>query len=432
MCKTYHIIIQFIQELGIKVPNSVIRESVDTPIGNTLRGISDTLDSLHINNAVYKLPKKDLEKLNYPYLAVINSEIKPFVVVSNDNIRNNIWPNWDGIALIAEETNKTPIYHNVRLKNCVNQIKENPLASLIVVSLFSYMCLMDQDLKKIIHSILCIIGIYISTLLIESVLSGDFSRHKYCKIGLFFNCEVVLNSKGSVFLGIMHLSDLAFIFFSMLFLFAIIPSDNCIIYSLLILFIGLCFTLYSLVYQLFSLHKICIICMLINFIIWTDTFLLYSFDITFNLNNPHIVIISGAFSIIIWIMYKRLLKKGEEISIIKNKLSYLYRKDIFEALLYREKKYDAFNDDHAIVRGRDCADILTIFIHPRCTNCNKLYQIIPDLESKVKIKIISLEKYNKNIHLYCKKNNINKIPTILFNNRKLPDIYEVEDLKFIL
>jgi len=60
MKQVYSALYLYLQVLGVKVPHYVVRNLLDTPVGMTLRGISDALDSLQIENNVYKLPKKRL------------------------------------------------------------------------------------------------------------------------------------------------------------------------------------------------------------------------------------------------------------------------------------------------------------------------------------------------------------------------------------
>lgn len=87
---------QFLQSLGIKVPNSVIRELLETPVGTTLRGLSDALDSLDIENNVYQLPEEYLKELDYPYLMVLPNRKKGFAVITDDNNKEMIMSNWEG------------------------------------------------------------------------------------------------------------------------------------------------------------------------------------------------------------------------------------------------------------------------------------------------------------------------------------------------
>ena len=58
MNQVFNALKTMLQRLDVKVPDSVIEHLLDTPVGASLRGISDALDSLNIDNNVYQLPKE--------------------------------------------------------------------------------------------------------------------------------------------------------------------------------------------------------------------------------------------------------------------------------------------------------------------------------------------------------------------------------------
>ncbi len=58
MDQTYHILKDLLRELGVMVPKSIIKHKLESPIGNTMRGISDTPDSVNNENGVYQVPKE--------------------------------------------------------------------------------------------------------------------------------------------------------------------------------------------------------------------------------------------------------------------------------------------------------------------------------------------------------------------------------------
>lgn len=68
---TSEILYHYLRELHVKVSKMTVHRLLDNPLGNSMRGISDALDSLHINNAVYQLPKEYLEKLEAPCIMIM-------------------------------------------------------------------------------------------------------------------------------------------------------------------------------------------------------------------------------------------------------------------------------------------------------------------------------------------------------------------------
>jgi ATP-binding cassette subfamily B protein len=82
--------------------------------------------------------------------------------------------------------------------------------------------------------------------------------------------------------------------------------------------------------------------------------------------------------------------------------------------------------------GEDNGDVITMFVHPNCKNCKRVYQYIPELRKKTTVKTVSLASNDAELHEYCRKNQINKTPTVVFNGRELSDIYDIEDLKYVI
>ena len=80
---TTYILYRYLKELSVKISYGSIRQSLDTPMGNTLRGISDALDEFHIVHEVYQLPAEYLKELECPFISVIQNG--HFCIVKNMN-----------------------------------------------------------------------------------------------------------------------------------------------------------------------------------------------------------------------------------------------------------------------------------------------------------------------------------------------------------
>lgn len=85
MKQVYSALYLYLQVLGVKVPHYVVRHLLDTPVGMTLRGISDALDSLNIDYCTYQLKKDYQKKLSYPYLIEFPNSQVGFTIITNDN-----------------------------------------------------------------------------------------------------------------------------------------------------------------------------------------------------------------------------------------------------------------------------------------------------------------------------------------------------------
>ena len=162
MNQAYNALRLLLQELGVKVPNSVIRHLLDTPVGNTMRGISDALDSLNIENDVYQLPVEYLNELEYPYLMVLPNSKDWFAVITNDSDKEKALPKWQGVVLAAKRTNATPIYKYVWLRNAIDNICNSCLEPTFSAIVVAFAMLLQPNLFTISHIFLSLIGIWVS------------------------------------------------------------------------------------------------------------------------------------------------------------------------------------------------------------------------------------------------------------------------------
>ena len=420
-----------LQNLDSKVPDSVIYRLLDTPVGSSLRGISDALDSLHIENSVYQLPTEYLKELEFPYLMLLPNRKEAFIVVTNNNERDAAIPSWEGVVLTANKTDKTPKYKYVWLRNVVGRVTNNQICIATSVLLLLFVILTKPDIMTVLHTIMSGLGVCVSTLLLKKENMHE-ENDRFCKIGHFVDCEQVLNSKGSQLLGLFRMSDLAFLFFATELSLAFIGNDDCLGYSLLLLLAGCCFTLYSVIYQIVSIRKICLYCMSINLMVWIDTLILVFNYSRINFHKPFFLFMAGTISFIIWRITLNYLSISERNVSLKQKESTLYSRELFDFLLSKERTITDVDDKYADVDGANSGDVITMFVHPKCKNCKNIYQYLPELRERATVKTVSLAQNDANLNFFCKINQITRTPTIVFNGKELPEIYSVGDLKYII
>lgn len=431
MNQTQRVLKTLLQNLDVLIPDSVIKHLLDTPVGTSLRGISDALDSLNIENSVYQLPKEYLKELDYPYLMVLPNRKEAFIVVTNNNERDAAIPGWEGVVLTANKTDKTPKYKYVWLRNVVGRVTNNQICLATSVLLLLFVILTKPDIMTVLHTIMSGLGVCVSTLLLKKENMHE-ENDRFCKIGHFVDCEQVLNSKGSQLLGLFRMSDLAFLFFATQLSLVLIGSNDWQGYSFLLLLAGCCSTLYSVIYQIVSIRKICLYCMSINLMVWIDTFILVFNYSRINFHKPFPLFLAGIISFIIWRITLNYLSISERNVSLKQKESTLYSRELFDFLLSKERTITDVDDKFADVDGANSGDVITIFVHPKCKNCKNIYQYLPELRERATVKTVSLAQNDANLHFFCKINQITRTPTIVFNGKELPEIYSVGDLKYII
>ena len=129
---TSEVFYHYLRALHVKVSKMTVHRLLDNPLGNSMRGISDALDSLHINNAVYQLPTEYFDKLESPFIAVTSDNDSPFCLVEEIEeayititiphyqhmrvSKQQFLQKWTGGVLVSEVTERTSQEKNCWLK----------------------------------------------------------------------------------------------------------------------------------------------------------------------------------------------------------------------------------------------------------------------------------------------------------------------------
>ncbi|MBQ8712596.1 MAG: hypothetical protein IJ551_07240, partial [Prevotella sp.] len=278
---------QLLNVMDVQVPHAVIAKLLDTPVGQTIRGISDALDALNIRNEVYQLPRELLQELPTPFLTVLPRQTQQFYIVTQVNSQaiefaghkpmglQQFFREWDGIALTAEKTAETPIYHKVLLRNCCDWlIRYHVLLLSLLPMLITVLLFYPLDLAKVLHMAITMLGVYVSFVLLDRQYHRSSLLERFCKIGRRVNCHKVEDVSGATKWGALQLCDLSFLLFSTLLLTAIIDLFNFTSASLPLLVIACPMTVFSVVLQLLVIRSVCLFCMAVDVLVWLDIILL--------------------------------------------------------------------------------------------------------------------------------------------------------------
>ena len=131
------VLYHYLRVLSVKVSRSTVHRLLDTPLGGSIRGISDALDMLHVKNEVYQLPSSDyFLQLESPFITMLKVDRNPFCVVTKkgDSIvefidgdgqkrsmtMDKFLQQWTGTVLFGEPTKKTLNEHYYVMKNIMD------------------------------------------------------------------------------------------------------------------------------------------------------------------------------------------------------------------------------------------------------------------------------------------------------------------------
>ena len=439
-----YILSLYLRSLGIRIPMRIVQENLDTPIANTVRGISYALDCLHVQHDVYQIPKEYFEQIDCSFITTLNGDERYCMVERNIGsdiqisyslfekksfAKNEFLDKWSGLAIIA--TPSLSIYKNVLLSDILYIIKENLLA--ITFFIMAFVCLITAtNYTAIIHNLLLFCGMLISYTLLKKEYGKGETR--FCKIGKFVDCNAVLHSVKTI--SNIGLSDMAFAYFTYMAVLCIFINSFCSPFALIPIYLSLAFTLFS-IWKQFSIKKICLYCMGINICLWADTLLTFCNSNIFGEGKEwsdwHQAFISFCIALVTWMLCKRQFINQQEILHLKNKESILYDEDTFKYLLQNSPKTEDINSEQVTIIGNKESTLnITAFTHPDCPNCKGITAEIQKLSGRAQIKWISLEHVDNNIRTFLKRYSITQTPTIIVNRHILPQCYGMSDLKYII
>lgn len=504
---TETVLYHFLRALSVKVSRSTVHRLVDTPVGNSMRGISDALDALHIKNEVYQLPPtaEFFSQLEAPFITMQQTGQNPFCIVTKnaDTIVESYGANgkhttstddflkhWTGNTLLSEVTEETPEESLCIWKDAwFYLLKYKVIIAFLVLLILGLVNIILQETSTLTFYYLCTLafGCIVSLGILYKERFNNRFMEQLCHIGKVVDCNEVIRSKGAAVAGV-RLGELSLFYFVSLFLFCTICPANFYALSILCNIIALCFTIYSIIYQGFIIHKGCMFCILVNLTVGVMTIELYllkdRFAFCISLHTLYIFIAIGSICLILGIVFNSYRITSKEKLLQEEHLLSLLKPVVFQKLLELEPqiKKDISIGNVAISNSQQGGKHLLIVTNPNCSYCAKVHPYIKELSTKIPISLILLfndkvgkevseiiltayiqegwdramqllelwfEKHTmaKNYYyrttdtakemlqkqiMYCRKQNISQTPSTIINGYYVPKIYPLSILKYVL
>lgn len=501
---TSEVLYHYLRALHVKVSTMTVHRLLDTPLGNSMRDISDALNSLHVSNAAYQLPKEYLDELEAPCIVIMNDNDSPFCLIEkieethitlshSQRLRvskQQFLQKWTGTVLVGEVTESTIQEKNCKLKDIAMWIQRHQLllAGIIAILLILYSTKRNYSTGISLYLVTLCTGLLISSAILYKETANSRFLHRFCHIGKTIDCNEVLHSKGSHIIG-MGLGELSLLYFSALLLFTLICPHEFYCISIICSIIAIGFTLYSVIYQLFIIRKGCMLCMLINLIVWSSCVILYiqkgQFNKEFSLSAMLSFTAIACICLTGWLQIKALLKIKEEGKQFKVQFSNLLNPDNFQKLLFAETQIGAMvNKEIALHNQISSTTQLMIVTNPNCKNCARIHSHIKEIASNVSISLVlltfpkdgigekvaktiiaayrtdgwekaitALEEWYKNHkikgidkyaitaeeqriwkqqQIYCSQQHISQTPSMIIDGYYVPEFYQLKELKYVL
>ena len=499
------VLYRYIRSLSVKVSRSTVHRLLYTPVGSSMRGISDALDALHVKNEVYQLPPSAdyFAQLEAPFITMLQVDKNPFHVVTKkgDSIVefenserigvDTFLKKWTGTVLLGEATEETPSDSLYLWKNMGYHLWKYKvvIAILLAIALgITSACQQNNPPAFISYLGILAFGILVSVAILYKEQFNDRFLEKFCHIGKAVDCNKVLHSKGASIAGV-GLGELSLFYFATLFLFCALCPKEFYGVVLLCCITALCFTLYSVIYQLFIVRKGCMLCMLVNITIWISAAILYenihNSVFRFSLSALSILATTGCICLIAGISLKALYKDYKEKIVLQQRIASLLNPEVFQHLLLLEAHIERpIAAEIALSNQNANGNCLMIVTNPNCGNCAKVHQQIKELSLSVPMSMVLLtfpndrlgehiaqtiiatyleedwqkamtllEEWYRNRRIsevdkhpitpeaeriwrkqqeYCREQKINKTPVALSMGYYIPKVYSLSELRYVL
>lgn len=503
---THFVLCCFLRALSVKVSRSTLSHLLDTPVGSSMRGISDALDALRIRNEVYQLPPtaEYFSQVEAPFITMLQVDKNPFRVVTKktDSIVefgnsgrmsvDKFLKMWTGTVLFGETTEETQSEKFYLWKDVFYYLsKYKVVISILLVIVLGLFSSLRQNAPFALTAYLGTLafGILVSVAIIYKEQFNRNFMERFCHIGKTVDCNTVLRSKGASIAGA-SLGELSLLYFGTLFMFCTFCLTDFYGIALFCNAVALCFTLYSIIYQIFIIQKGCMLCMLTNITIWINTLILLlqtPIIITFTLASLFRFMVSGLICCIFEVVFNNYRKEYKEKSLLEERFSTLLKPEVFHKLLELEPQIKgdlSYIDNIAINNLHTGKNRLLVITNPNCRNCAIAHFYIKELALKMPLSLLLLtypndssgkwisevimaayrqdgwekaislleewfrkhkikesEKYlitseiedlRKKQLIYCWQQGIRQTPTIIINKYHLPEVYPLSSLKYVL
>ena len=413
MTETEHvnrILCCYLRALSVRVSHHRVQRLLDTPVGGSLRGMSDALDALGVRNEVYQLPSREyFAQLEAPFIVGTDAAKRPFravtavtdseVVFADEKGKKRRMPterflsHWTGTVLLGEVTKETVSDPYARWKDVwFGCLKYKWLFGLLGVCLLGLASLYTRDCPPAGYACFFteVFGMWVAAAILykEHFDSGFLDR--FCHIGQAVDCNRVLQSRGATLLGT-GLGEWAMLYFTVFFLLGLMRPVEAYALTAAGCVAALGFTLYSVAYQAFVVRKACMLCLCVNVAVWGQATTLYALrdevPFVFSPMGMAVFLLLGAVCVVVGLLAKGAWQAYRENSRLRMQVAGLYRPEAFRQLLALEPQAGDGQPCEAALRS-GTGSVVTVITNPNCVNCAREHRNIRALAAQVPVSLV--------------------------------------------
>lgn len=351
----------------------------------SLFAITDSLNTLSIENIVIKVPKEQLPELPESFLAIYNQDLvlvqkaESSITIETEKSKkvtlsvDDFSKDWSGVVLAIEpnEAQEEEV------------LSENPkwlkygilFLALIVLSSFYN----DYKIFDYAFLVTSLLGLIVSVFIIQEKLGIDNQMvSKFCNINPNTSCESVIKSDNVDVNKWFGFSDLPLIFFVTAVLAMLIGPANSNLVGLLSL-AAIPIIVYSIWVQKFQIKKWCVLCLVVSFLMIVQG-IGWAFESELKLSITLASLFQYLFSLILisslWFTIKPVIEdKLKAESSVKNLTKFRRNYTLFEFLSKDVTAQEGFDKLAGLHFGNTAAAVkLSIIISPSCGHCHKAFE----------------------------------------------------------
>lgn len=409
----YIAVYYLVKMLRLKITDLSLIKLKDHPEYPSLSSITDSLFNWGIDNITINSTLEQLKEIPYPAIAHLSKNGGHFVVLQKlegDNLHyidpeigfvkeplSDFEKKWTGVVLLVEANEKSgeegykEKHRNETFSRWGGYLVWGLAPILLVLpTFFSSPTLLPYYFLKIIGAGFCFL------LLQKQFGSDSKALASFCRMGSKSNCDAVIQSAESKLFGVIHLSEIGFLYFVggilslALASFSGSPIDGL---TASLSFIAFPFTFVSVYYQWKVVKAWCPLCLLVMVVIWLEALALIPLlsSVSFSAKAITISFMGFSLPLIFWLATRQRFIDSYRIPNLERSLYRFTHSDkVFQSLLANQPKVDMENLAHEIETGNpDAPVVLTLVSNPTCGPCSAAHAAVEDLlerfEGKIKV-----------------------------------------------
>lgn len=394
----------FLKLIKVKYTESYLHKLAQThPNKNNMLGLKQVLDVYGIETEGVKYDDKLLAELVFPCILHISGGFVVGKDLENDTITyiyedtevkkgvEDFCHIWTGYALLPTGDFSTAIEPNYASNRKAEVIKLTGKTLLWILPVFIWGMIFFSSLLNIsfyscIDTILEWIGLLLCYFLMEKqIFRKSNYGDKVCSAFHLNNCnDVLFSDKAKV--GILSWSEIGFGYFAARLICRIIIPEAQLALAL-IGWISMLYGIWSLWQQLKVLHNFCLLCTLVQVVVWTIGVMdmcaithgvsdFYSFVFDFILVES-IIVLSILFTHVVASYYN---SEKERMDAVWKLNSFKADEDVFLVKLHQQEHYETSEEDsHVVFGNKDSKIHITILSNPHCNPCAKMHKRVESL-----------------------------------------------------